>query len=422
METIQYNELIHENVHCNVLSSGIKCYIIPKTGFVEKQAMFAVNYGSTDNRFLVGDKLVESPEGVAHFLEHKLFEEKEGNAFDKFSALGGSVNAFTNFSSTAYYFNTTEKFHENYQLLMNFVSNPYFTDENVEKEKGIISQEINMYADNPMWRIYFNMLEAMYHVHPVRQNIAGTIPSIQSIHKDILYHCYQNFYTPSNAVVFCVGDIVPNEIYDMTEQHLRIKPTEETITRVYGEEPDTIVNDHTEMTMNIDRPLFHFGFKDTDFSTLILKKSSATKILLDMLAGESSPLYETLYEKGLIDGSFSYEYFNGVTYGCSIFSGFSNNVMEVKKYLLEEIHRYAQNGFDNDTFLRIQRKHIGRFIKGFNSIDAIASGGIDYFSKNVGILDAIDSYVYLTIDDITQRLKDHFVEANMVTSLILPMH
>lgn len=416
---IKYNETVNENIHADVLPSGVKCYIIPKKGFAEKQAMVAVSYGSCDDSYIVSGETKETPEGVAHFLEHKLFEEEDGNAFDKFSALGGNANAFTNFNSTAYYFNTTESFDDNFKLLLSFVSKPYFTDENVAKEKSIISQEINMYEDNPMWRIHFNMLKSMYHKHPVRHNIAGTIDSISNIGKDLLYECYNNFYTPCNTVIVCAGDVNPESICEMADKFLTL-PENKAVERNYGDEPNAVAAEYIEAKMNIDRPMFHFGFKETDFDTPVLKKSAATKILLDIIIGEGSEAYESLYQKGLIDDSFSFEYLSAMSYGQSVLSGFSDNPGEIESYLFERLDGLKSNGISEADFSRIRNKHIGRFIRGFNTIDAICMGQIDYFLKDADLFDAVDSYMGLGLDFINDRLRSHFIKEAMVTSLVLP--
>ena len=210
------NERLNEQVLFKELDSGLKIYFMPKPGFVKKYAVFSTNYGSIDNVFVpIGeDKPVEVPEGIAHFLEHKLFEEEEANIFDKFSKLGASVNASTSFNQTSYLFNTTDHFYQCLEILIRFVQSPYLTDENVEKEKGIIAQEIKMYDDNPAWRVFFNCLRAMYINHPIRIDIAGTVDSINTITKEMLYKSYNTFYHPSNMVLFVVGDLSFEEIIE----------------------------------------------------------------------------------------------------------------------------------------------------------------------------------------------------------------
>ena len=203
------NRIINEEVISAKLDSGLDVLLIPKKGYIKKYAIFSTKYGSNDNKFIPINEndVIQVPEGIAHFLEHKLFEEPEGNIFDEFSKLGTNVNAFTNFNQTSYLFSCTDNFCESLELLIKFVQNPYFTDENVEKEKGIIAQEIKMYEDNPGWRVFFNALKGMYFEHPVKIDIAGTIESIQNIDKETLYKCYNTFYNPKNMVLVTVGEI-----------------------------------------------------------------------------------------------------------------------------------------------------------------------------------------------------------------------
>lgn len=234
-----YNERIDEKMLLQELDNGLKVYIMPKRGYTKQFAIFATHFGSNDSKFIApGDTdVTEVPDGVAHFLEHKMFEEEEGSIFEQFSKLGASANAYTNFTTTAYLFASTENFYENLKLLVKFVQNPYFTDENVEKEKGIIAQEIRMYQDDPNWKVYFNALEALYHVHPVRKDIAGTIESISQINKEILYKCYYTFYHPENMVLFAVGDIDIDKTLDIIKENMRQDKKQGKIKRIYPKEP-----------------------------------------------------------------------------------------------------------------------------------------------------------------------------------------
>lgn len=219
MESIRYEHL-QETLYYEVMDNGLHVYILPKPGFQKTYATFATKYGSVDNHFQVeGQEAVKVPDGIAHFLEHKMFEEPTGDIFATFASHGASANAFTSFDQTVYLFSATEYVNENIQTLVDFVQNPYFTDQNVEKEKGIIGQEIDMYADNPDWRVYFGLIEAMYQKHPVHIDIAGTVESIRTITKEMLYECYNTFYHPSNMLLFVVGGVDPQEVIDMVRSN-----------------------------------------------------------------------------------------------------------------------------------------------------------------------------------------------------------
>ena len=261
------NRIINEEVISAKLDSGLDVLLIPKKGYIKKYAIFSTKYGSNDNKFIPINEndVIQVPEGIAHFLEHKLFEEPEGNIFDEFSKLGTNVNAFTNFNQTSYLFSCTDNFCESLELLIKFVQNPYFTDENVEKEKGIIAQEIKMYEDNPGWRVFFNALKGMYFEHPVKIDIAGTIESIQNIDKETLYKCYNTFYNPKNMVLVTVGDISFDNVIEVVNKVERKGlESEEKIIRLFPEEKKGVLEKYVEESLITSMPLLAIGFKEED--------------------------------------------------------------------------------------------------------------------------------------------------------------
>jgi len=403
------------------LISGVKCYIIPKAGYIEKQAMVAINYGSINNSFEIDGQIFDFPKGTAHFLEHKLFEDEHINVFEEFSKLGANVNAFTNFNTTAYYFNCNDNFDKSFKLLLDFVSKPYFTDKNVEKEKGIIKQEIKMYEDDFSWQVYFNMLDTMYFNNPVKYNIAGDIKSINDINKEVLYKCYESFYTLNNSAVICCGDFDEKEIdniIDSVNKNLKLKKSS-NVKKIYDDEPNKVKSEYIENKMLVDKPIFNIGFKENVFSCDILKKICASKILLDIIMGESSDLFNKLYNENIVDNSFSYEYLNGINFGASIISGISENPIKVKEILVNKIYNLKDNGIEDTHFKRIKLKHIGRFIRGFNSIDAIVTTQADLFTKDINIEDVYKMYKDIYLEDIYSRLQA--LDKNlMVLSVIKP--
>jgi predicted Zn-dependent peptidase len=259
------NKLLKEKIFWQKVEPGLEVFVLPKRGYNKKYATFATRFGSIDSHFVVegeGQELVV-PDGVAHFLEHKLFEEKEGNVFDRFAKLGASSNAFTNFTNTAYLFSSTDNFEECLEILLDFVQQPYFTEENVEKEKGIIEQEIRMYEDNPQWRIFFNLLAALYQKHPVRKDIAGTVESIRQIDKDVLYQCYRTFYHPSNMAVFVVGDVDPDktmkQVADNIARHGHAPLGE--IKRFYPQEGPNLAEKFVSQELVVSQPIINLGIK-----------------------------------------------------------------------------------------------------------------------------------------------------------------
>ncbi|WP_145614081.1 EF-P 5-aminopentanol modification-associated protein YfmH, partial [Bacillus licheniformis] len=224
-KTIEFEQL-KETLYYEKMPGGLDVYVLPKEGFNKTYAVFTTKYGSIDNQFvpLGKDEMVRVPDGIAHFLEHKLFEKEDGDVFQQFSRQGASANAFTSFTRTAYLFSSTSNVEENLETLVDFVQDPYFTEKTVEKEKGIIGQEINMYDDNPDWRLFFGLIENMYQEHPVRIDIAGTIESISHITKDLLYECYETFYHPSNMLLFVVGPVDPEAIIRQVRENQQKKP------------------------------------------------------------------------------------------------------------------------------------------------------------------------------------------------------
>ncbi len=408
MPTTTENSTLNEKLITNELSSGLKCYIIPKKEFVVKQAMICTKYGSLDNTFSTDGNKHSMPEGIAHFLEHKMFEQENGgNVFESFINQGADCNAYTNYTQTAYYFSCTDKFEENLKLLLSFIRNPYFTEDNVQKEKGIISQEIAMYDDDPNWIVYVNLFKALYNTNPVRENIAGTADSIMKITKDMLYDCYNTFYNPHNMGLIICGDVDENEIFDIAETTVKKRPSPE-IERIYGEEPNQVSQKYIEQKMDVSIPAFNIGFKENDFSMEPNKKNAATKTLIDIMAGQSSQLYERLYNKGLINNEFDASYMGSPYFGTSIFGGYSKDPDKVLNMLLDEISRLKAEGIPDELFSRTKKKHIGRFIKGFNSIEATAYAQADYFTRDTDILKSFDAYYNLEKSDLIKRLDEHF--------------
>ena len=305
------NRSINEKFYTLHHASGLDIYVIPKkhsTAF----AVFGTRYGSADRTFkLAGeDDYLTVPDGVAHFLEHKMFENEDGtDAFALYAPFGGNANAFTSFTSTVYLFSCTEHFDENLRVLLSFVTSPHFTEETVRKEQGIIGEEIKMYIDNPSWRVYFNLLRALYVHHPVRVDIAGTVESIAQITPEILYRCYNTFYNLHNMALCICGDVTPEQVKAVADEVLKPAPEQE-ILRQYPDEPDEVCRPRIEESLEVSRPLFNIGIKVTPAGDAAerLRRAAATDILLDMMFGPSSEFYLKNYERGVISGKFGKSY------------------------------------------------------------------------------------------------------------------
>ncbi|MDR7870092.1 MAG: pitrilysin family protein [Tissierellaceae bacterium] len=422
-----FNDTIDEKILYTESNNGLKIFFMPKPGYTKKYAVFSTDYGSIDNSFVpLGEsEKIEVPEGIAHFLEHKLFEEEEANIFESFSNIGAQVNAYTNFNQTSYLFYSTDNFYEGLGLLIDFVQNPYLTDENVEKEKGIIAQEIMMYDDNPNWKVYFNLLRAMYHNHPIKIDIAGTVESINTIDKEVLYKTYNTFYNPSNMVLFVIGDLSFEEIMDVVNKSEKnFDKNAEDIERIFPEEPVGIKEKKVEEKMMTSMPLFYMGFKDTDTGYKgkeLIKKDVVTNIILDMLFGESTEYYNELYEQGLIDRDFGSFFTAKETYGHSLIVGQSNDPEKLYDSIVNRINMPVEELLAEEDFMRIKKNELGNFILGMNSIEFIANNFTDLYFSGFMITDYLELLKEITYEDILSRFKDHFKEENLALSIIRPL-
>ena len=387
------------------LKNGTKCYIIYKKGYVMKQAMFSVNFGAAEKGFVPG---------LAHFLEHKVFEQRELNVFDAFSSRCADVNAFTNFNTTAFYFNCCDKFEENLKTLLDFTANPYFDEESVEREKGIIGEEIKMYDDDPWWQVYFNLIRAMYSENPVKNSIAGTVEDIRKINRDMLMDCYHKFYCGENSALVICGDIEPEKaFYDL----ITIKQGKR---RMKTPPPaDEIDKKLIDVNMEISKPIFNIGFRENDLNLSPADRLCTSRILLDLIIGESTELYGDLYSKGVLDRDFSMEYLLGGSFGAAIFSGVSDNAFAVIDSIMKRVNEIKLRGINDSDFERTVSKLKGLFLKGFNSIDGIAAAQTDYAFKDIEFADVYNKYNNITKDEVLNRLS-LFSEDNYALSLVEP--
>jgi predicted Zn-dependent peptidase len=416
------NEVLYTYKH----ESGLKAFVISKKGYSKKYAAFATHFGSINNEFIApGEKTpVKVPDGVAHFLEHKLFEQKNGNIMDKFSQLGSMPNAYTGFNQTVYLFSCTDKFKDNFRLLLNFVQNPYITDESVEKEKGIIAQEIRMYQDNPGWRVFFNLLGAFYKNNPVKIDIAGTVESINRINKDILYTCYNTFYHPSNMIITVVGDVNPESVFEEVKAGIKKTESASGIKRIFAEEPDSINKNYVEQNLAVSIPLFQMGFKDSKWNLQgmeRLKREISIKILLEMIMGRSSELYTRLYNEGLINRTFEFDYTSEENYAFSLFGGESPNPEKVKEIICDKISEIHKDGLNRDSFERIRKALYGRFIRQFNFVERISHAFISAHFKNINMFDYLDAYDKIIFEYAEGLFREHFNLDNLAMSVIRPL-
>ena len=403
------------------LDCGLVVYIMEKPQYSSSYAIFGTKYGSIDTKFSKdGEDEICVPEGIAHFLEHKLFESEDGDAFSKYAKTGASANAFTSFDRTCYLFSCSDNFYENLDILLSFVQSPYFTKENVEKEQGIIGQEIRMYDDNPGWRVMFNLLKGMYHNHPVRIDIAGTVESIAQIDADLLYKCYETFYNPSNMFICLVGNIDTDKTLKQIESSITDREPVE-ITRGEFDEPQTIVKPYVEQRLAVNTPMFCLGFKQKINSPYRrLKSKVCVDLLLQLICGDASPLYARLMNEGLINDDFDSEYFNGNGYAAVIFEGESCDPERVANEIKAEINRLREEGVSKKLFSAVKCAMYGDMVRRFNSVENLTMSLTECAINDYSLFDEIKMVKSVSYDDVMKRF-DIFDDENAVLSVIKPL-
>ena len=416
-----FYERIGESVYRETLPNGLQVCVVPKPGYAKKYAFFATRYGGMDTRFRLDGKWLDTPAGIAHYLEHKMFDTKEGNALQELAKNGAEPNAFTSNAMTGYYFDSTEHFEENLKILLSFVSVPYFTDESVAKEQGIIGQEIRMIEDNPDWQIYTRMMQALYQNSTARTSIAGTVESISHITAETLYQCHKAFYTPSNMILTAVGDVDPVHVVDLARS---ILPRErgEKIPRDYGTEPADIAQKETSMAMEVSTSQFLTGFKCTPApeGEDYLRMSAIGDMACDILLGDSSPLYLRLYDQGLINTSFggAFEMMPGVAYLYA--GGDSRDARAVAGEIYREVERLAAEGIDEDFYQQVRRATFGEQLRGLNSFENIAVSLTEGYFRGYDPFRFPQVFDSITKDDILAFLRENLREERAVLSEIVP--
>lgn len=387
--------------------SGLKILVYPKKNYAATYAVFGTRYGSIDTEFRLNgeEKFTCVPEGIAHFLEHKLFESEDLDAFERYAKTGASANAYTSFDKTCYLFSCTGKFQESLEILLDFVTHPYFTEKTVQKEQGIIGQEIQMCRDEAGWEALFSLLRAMYKTHPVRIDIAGTVESIAEITPELLYKCYETFYNFSNMVLCVAGNVTPDEVLSVADRLLKPqKPIR--IERKFHREPREVAESYTEETLSVAFPIFSLGFKEAvETPERSLREILISDIILEAVAGKTSAFYSELLEAGLINTSFESEYFCGYGYAAWIFTGESPDGREVQKRITARIRALQESGISKADFERIRKKLYGRSIMQFNDIDGIANAMVSAYFCKEGLFDETEILQSLTLDEVNVRLR-----------------
>ena len=372
MKKTYYPEL-DETLCSYRLENGLTVLVVPRKGFTKKLAYFVTDYGSIHTDFILEGKQYKAPAGVAHYLEHKMFD-LPGNrdVSAEFAAMGAMTNAFTSYDMTAYYFSTTENFDGCLRLLLEFVSTPYFTEESVEKERGIIDQEIGMNIDSPDSRIFDSLMESLFKIHPIRVPILGTSETIREITPEVLYNCHRAFYTPDNMLLCVIGDVEPENVTSIAREILGTEHKEAGLKIQNWKEPMQSVTAETTANMEVAMPMFNLAFKcePMDKGAAGIRTEMVADLAAEALFGESSELYLKLYEEGLIDSSFGggFETIDG----CAMLlcSGDSDNAYAVREAVIAQAEKIAREGVPEKNFLRMKRSALGRRIRGLDSFDS----------------------------------------------------
>ena len=411
---------IKEKVYIEKLENGLTIMLIPKNTTNKKYLIWGTHFGSIDNHFIMPNtnEEVYIPDGVAHFLEHKMFEQENGkNSLDVLDSLGVEANAYTANNHTAYLFETTDHFLEALDELMDYVQHPYFTDENVEKEKGIIGQEIGMYDDDPAWTLYMNAMDCLYKENAIKIDIAGTVESISKIDKDVLYKCYNTFYHPSNMVMVLCGNFNPEDMLAEVKKRLIDKQKQGEIKRIYPKEETSINMPYKETSMEVSKPIFMIGFKDKIEKENKVQRHIAIEILMNMLIGKSSPLYQKLYKEGELISQPDLDYEFTDYYAHVLISGQSKNPKKVQEELLKEIQKQKEN-LDEEHFNRIKKKVYGDYVVEYNNISDISRMLLSDYFKGIESFDYIEQFETVTLEYTKQILQEVFDEKKCIMSLV----
>lgn len=404
-----YYDVIDETVYEHELQNGLRLFVIPKPGFQKTFVTYTTQFGSLDSRFkpLGKEDFVTVPDGVAHFLEHKLFEKEEEDLFTAFAEENAQANAFTSFDRTSYLFSATDHLENNIKRLLTMVETPYFTKETVDKEKGIIAEEIKMYQEQPGYKLMFNTLRAMYEKHPIRVDIAGSVESIYDITKDDLYLCYETFYHPSNMVLFVVGDVEPQYIVDIVEEHenLRDKTNQPKIERALIDEPKSVNQHVVSEEMKLQSSKLMLGFKNQPLDESpekYVQRDLEMTFFYELIFGEETEFYQELLNDDLIDETFGYQFVLEPTYSFSIITSATNHPDQLKQLLIKQLKDNKGNLTDVEAFDLLKKQFIGEFISSLNSPEYIANQYAKLYFEGVSVFDMLNIVENITLESVNE--------------------
>jgi len=409
---------IAETIYSKRLDNGLTVFLLPKKEMSKTYSIFSTNYGSIDQTFVpIGEnEKITVPEGIAHFLEHKLFEKEDRDVFADFGKQGASANAYTTFTRTAYLFSATNHIKENVLTLIDFVQDPYFSEASVEKEKGIIEQEIKMYDDQPEWQSFMGTVKSLFKNHPVNIDIAGTAESIKKITKDDLYTCYHTFYHPENMTLFLAGNFEPEQMMNLIEENQQAKNFQkmEEIIREYPEEPEKAALKNNKIIMPVTVPKCTVGIKESVeelTGEAFLQKELLTGMLLDHYYSKSGAFYEVLYKEKLIDDSFYFDTTLERNFGYTLIGSTTDQPEAFAEKVKEQLLSTKQLELTAEEFGRMKKKQIGQLLRGMNSLEFIANNFIYYHNAGVDLFDVISSIQSLTLQE-ANDFRESWIDDN----------
>ncbi len=416
-----YDEKLGERVFCGKHSSGLEIRVMPKEGYTSAYALFAVKYGSIDTFLQQPDGSFKPiPEGTAHFLEHKLFESEDLDAFELFAKTGASANAYTSFEQTAYLFKGSENIEKSLEYLLDFVQNPYFTAETVQKEQGIIGQEIRMYQDEPDWMVMFNLLKALYADNPVRVDIAGTQESIAQIDDKLLYSLYETFYNPSNMILSIVGAVDPDKIFAQVENAVKRKKQAVPERKFTVDTPESVCK-KTEMKLSVGQKQFLLGFKEQIKNPVLkLEDEMATDIMLEALFGKSSDFFAKALNDGIISMDFSASLFSGYGYSAVMIGGASDYPEKAAELIKAEIEKAKKNGIDFAAFERAKKSFYGSLVMSYNSIENLSNRLVSLYFSDLKPFAEMEAFKKVDMKRAEKRLA-LLTEESSALSIISPI-
>lgn len=415
---------IGETLYCETLPNGLQIIVDRKPGFKLGYAVFATKYGGAYRRFKLNGQWHDTPAGVAHFLEHKMFDMPDGdNALNVLSANGAQPNAFTSSGMTAYYFDCTQKFHENLRMLLKFVSTPYFTPESVQKEQGIIGQEIGMVEDSVGYVVYNRLMRMLYEHNPVRDQVAGSVESIAEITSETLYNCHAAFYAPSNMVLCVAGDFDPQEIFDIAGEMLPAEKAEIPETDFGEKESEYPIETYHEESMEVSAPQFYIGAKviPEKGGEALQRQKIVSALAMRTVFGSSSSFYNRLYADGLLNRDYEYEI--DFTAGTStiLLGGESPDPMKVLAEVKAEIAAVRENGIDKAAFERAKKASFGSRLRGLEDFDSICVSLATSALNGYCGLDAFEVLTQIDIKECEEFLTYNMSDAKLAMSVLNPI-